>query len=392
MAAQATWISELPEVKNSASFENDDATPATITLDRDEFCCSGFPRIVGNSAALRRVLDMVRIVAPTGATVLLNGETGTGKELIAEAIHQCSDRSSGPFVKVNCAAIPSGLLESELFGHERGAYTGAVTRSIGRFERAHKGTLFLDEIGDLPPELQPKILRVLQEREFERLGGTGTIHVDVRVICATHQNLVEMTGKREFRADLFYRLSVFPIELPPLRGRPEDIRLLVHHFAMDYAARMNKRITAISEEFMTALVHYSWPGNVRELQNFIERSVILSTGAVLSGSLPEVTGTLKVSAAVTLEEAERSHIFQTLEQTEGMVGGRNGAAARLGLPRTTLIGKMKRLGINRGQEVGVNKIRSLASYRAEFGIAGGADVPERAERIAGSYPARAITT
>jgi formate hydrogenlyase transcriptional activator len=292
---------------------------------------------------------MVRIVAPTDATVLINGETGTGKELIAEAIHKCSDRSNGPFVKVNCAAIPAGLLESELFGHERGAYTGAVTRGIGRFERANRGTLFLDEIGDLPLELQPKLLRVMQERQFERLGGAATIHADVRVICATHRNLAEMVDKHEFRADLFYRLSVFPIELPPLRERPEDIRLLALHFAMDYAARMNKRITAISEEFMTALVRHSWPGNVRELQNFIERSVILSTGAVLSGSLPEVASTLKLTAAVTLEEAERSHILQTLQQTEGAVGGRGGAAARLGLPRTTLIAKMRRLGINRAQ-------------------------------------------
>jgi formate hydrogenlyase transcriptional activator len=289
---------------------------------------------------------MVRVVAPTDATVLINGETGTGKELIAEAIHQQSDRSNGPLVKVNCAAIPAGLLESELFGHERGAFTGASARSIGRFERANRGTLFLDEIGDLPVELQPKLLRVIQERQFERLGGAATIHTDVRVICATHRNLVEMVDNREFRADLFYRLSVFPIELPPLRERPEDVRLLVHHFAMDYAARMNKRITAISEEFMTALVRHSWPGNVRELQNFIERSVILSTGAVLSGSLPEVTGTSKLSTPVTMEQAERSHILRTLQQTVGVVGGPNGAAARLGLPRTTLIARMKRLGIN----------------------------------------------
>jgi len=345
MAAQATWIIELPEVKNRASFENDDATSA-VALDSGELRGRGSPRIIGKSAALRRVLDMVRVVAPTDATVLINGETGTGKELIAEAIHKCSDRSNGPLVKVNCAAIPAGLLESELFGHERGAYTGAVARGIGRFERANRGTLFLDEIGDLPLELQPKILRVIQERQFERLGGTATIHTDVRVICATHRNLVEMVDEREFRADLFYRLSVFPIELPPLRERSEDIPLLVRNFAMDYAARMNKRITAISEEFMTALVRHSWPGNVRELQNFVERSVILSTGSVLRGSLPEVTGTLKLSAAVTLEQAERSHILQTLQQTEGVVGGRKGAAARLGLRRTTLISKMKRLGIN----------------------------------------------
>ena len=333
-----------PNVKR---FENENAMAAKVLLATSETHGTGLPRIVGNSKALRRVLDMVRVVAPTDATVLINGETGTGKELVGEAIHEYSHRSNGPFVKVNCAAIPAGLLESELFGHERGAYTGAVARGIGRFERAHRGTLFLDEIGDLPLELQPKLLRVMRERQFERLGGSATIHTDVRVICATHRNLVEMVDKREFRADLFYRLSVFPIELPPLRDRPEDIRLLVHHFALDYAARMNKRITAISEEFMGALARHSWPGNVRELQNFIERSIILSTGTVLRGSSPELTSTLKLSAAVTLEEAERSHILQTLQQTEGMVGGRGGAAARLGLPRTTLISKMRRLGINR---------------------------------------------
>jgi transcriptional regulator with GAF, ATPase, and Fis domain len=347
MAANATWAIESPEFNHHACFEIEDTKSSTIDLKSSELRGIGLPRIVGNSAALRRVLGMVRVVAPTDATVLINGETGTGKELIAEAIHEYSDRSKGPFVKVNCAAIPAGLLECELFGHERGAYTGAVARGIGRFERANRGTLFLDEIGDLPLELQPKLLRVIQERQFERLGGAATLHSDVRVICATHRNLVEMVDNREFRADLFYRLSVFPIELPPLRDRPEDIRLLAPHFALDYAARMNKRITTISEELMTALVSHSWPGNVRELQNFIERSIILSTGTLLRGSLPEITGTLKLSAAVTLEEAERSHILQTLQQTEGMVGGRGGAAARLGLPRTTLISKMRRLGISR---------------------------------------------
>ena len=340
----------------SACFEIEDTASAKVALDSNELCGSGLPHIVGSSASLRRVLGMVRLVAPTGATVLINGETGTGKELIAEAIHKSSDRSNGPFVKVNCAAIPAGLLESEMFGHERGAYTGAVARSIGRFERANRGTLFLDEIGDLPLELQPKLLRVLQEKQFERVGGVGTIHTDVRVICATHRNLIEMVDQRKFRADLFYRLSVFPIELPPLRDRPEDIRLLVHHFAMDYAARMGKRITAISEEFMTDLVRHSWPGNIRELQNFIERSVILSTGVVLHGSVPELTHMTpdgsegsKSSAPVTLKQAESSHILETLQQTEGVVGGPNGAAARLGLPRTTLIAKMKRLGINSRQ-------------------------------------------
>jgi formate hydrogenlyase transcriptional activator len=346
MATNASWAIELPTINHPASLEIGDATSAKVALDSNELCGGGLPRIVGTSDALRRVLDMARVVAPTDATVLINGETGTGKELIAEAIHKYSDRSNGPFVKVNCTAIPAGLLESELFGHERGAYTGAVARSIGRFERANRGTLFLDEIGDLPLELQPKLLRVMQERQFERLGGTATIHTDVRVICATNRNLSEITEQRQFRADLFYRLSVFPIALPALRDRPEDIRLLIHHFAMDYADRMQKPITAISEEFMTALVSYSWPGNVRELQNFIERSVILSTGVVLRGSPPEVSGTLKLSAAGTLEEAVRSHILQTLEQTQGLIGGRNGAAARLGMPRTTLISKMRRLGIS----------------------------------------------
>jgi formate hydrogenlyase transcriptional activator len=283
---------------------------------------------------------------------LIKGETGTGKELIAEAIHKRSGRSNGPFVKVNCAAIPAGLLESELFGHERGAYTGAVSRTLGRFERANRGTLFLDEIGDLALELQPKLLRVMQERQFERLGGAATIRSDVRVICATHRNLFAMVEERQFRADLFYRLSVFPIGLPSLRDRPEDIRLLAHHFVADYAARMRKPIPEISDEFMAALVRYSWPGNVRELQNVIERSVILATGAVLNGS-PELTYPRqddserpKISEPVTLEDAERSHILRALEQVKGVIGGRTGAAVKLGLPRTTLIAKMKRLGIN----------------------------------------------
>src|SRR5437899_2440088 len=322
MAAFASLASEVPAIKNNASFEIEDAAPAKVALDNDELRGRGLPTIIGKSAALRRVLDMVRVVAPTDATVLINGETGTGKELIAEAIHKYSDRSNGPFVKVNCAAIPAGLLESELFGHERGAYTGALTRSIGRCERAHKGTLFLDEIGDLPLELQPKLLRIMQERQFERLGGVATIHTDVRVICATHRNLVEMINKRQFRADLFYRLGVFPIELPPLRDRPEDIRLLAHHFVTDYAARMHKRITAISEEFMALLARHSWPGNVRELQNLIERSVILSTDQVLSGSLPELTRARpdgspwsETFKPVTLENAQRSHILKTLHQT-----------------------------------------------------------------------------
>src|ERR1700738_3521455 len=354
MLAQTSWASEAPAVNRTAPLEIQDVNSARDALDSNELCGSGLPGIVGNSPALRGVLAMVRIVAPTDATVLINGETGTGKELIAQAIHNCSKRSNGPFVKVNCAAIPAGLLESELFGHERGAYTGAVARSIGRFERAHRGTLLLDELGDLPLEFQPKLLRVIQERQFERLGGAATIHTDMRLICATHRNLSEMREEGQFRADLFYRLSVFPIELPPLRDRPEDIRLLVHHFAMDYATRMRRPITAISEEFMAAVAWHSWPGNVRELQNFIERSVILSTGVVLRGPLPELTRITpdgskwsKSSAPVTLEQAESSYILQTLQETKGVIGGRNGAAVRLGLPRTTLISKMQRLGINR---------------------------------------------
>ena len=352
MAAQANCAREAPERKLDESFEIEDAMLAEATLDAG--LGSGLPRIIGNSAGLRRVIGMVRLVAPTNATVLINGETGTGKELVAEAIHKCSHRSNGPFVKVNCAAIPAGLLESELFGHERGAYTGAVARSIGRFERANRGTLFLDEIGDLPLELQPKLLRVIQERQFERLGGSDPIHTDVRVICATHRNLGEMINEHQFRADLFYRLSVFPVELPPLRDRPEDIRLLVHHFATDYAARMNKRITAIAEEFMAALVRHSWPGNVRELQNVIERSVILSTSIVLRGSsaglTPPASDVSKstASTSLTLLQAERAHILRTLQQTNGVIGGRHGAATRLGLPRTTLIAKIKRLGISFG--------------------------------------------
>jgi formate hydrogenlyase transcriptional activator len=359
MSTQASWAPQVPAVIHNGSF-GEDAALANAELDNNELCGSGLPRIVGNSAALRRVLAMVRIVAPTDATVLINGETGTGKELIAEAIHQYSNRSNGPFVTVNCAAIPASLLESELFGHERGAFTGAIARSIGRFERANRGTLFLDEIGDLPLELQPKILRVLQERQFERLGSGATIHTDVRVICATHQNLVEMIDEQQFRADLFYRLSVFPIELPPLRERPEDIRLLVQHFAMDYAGRMRKPLTAIAEKFMEALARHSWPGNVRELQNFIERSVILSEGPVLTGSLSDLTYAQKASAPVTLEEAESSHILQTLRETGGVVGGPNGAAARLGVRRTTLISKMRRLGLSRGQSSALPE-RALAS-------------------------------
>jgi transcriptional regulator with GAF, ATPase, and Fis domain len=366
MAANATWAIESPAINRPPSFEIESS--AKVALDNNEFSGSELPPIVGNSDALRKVLRLMRTVAPTEATVLINGETGTGKELIAEAIHRCSERSKGPFVKVNCAAIPAGLLESELFGHERGAFTGAVARVIGRFERANGGTLFLDEIGDLPLELQPKILRVLQEKRFERLGSAATIRTDVRVICATHRNLTEMIEERQFRADLFYRLSVFPIELPPLRDRPEDIRVLVHHIVMNCARRMRKPITAIAEQFMDALAHHDWPGNVRELQNLIERSVILSRDPVLTGSLSDLSDAPRTSLPLTLEDAERSHILQTLRQTEGVVGGPNGAAARLGLRRTTLISKMRRLGLHRGQGSAVPAGASVpSSYDELFG-------------------------
>jgi formate hydrogenlyase transcriptional activator len=348
MATQASWAPEAREVNNTAFLEIEDATSAEVAL---ELCDNGLPRIVGKSAALRRVLGMVRVVAPTDATVLINGETGTGKELIAEAIHKCSDRSNGPFVKVNCAAIPADLLESELFGHERGAYTGAVTRSIGRFERAHRGTLFLDEIGDLPLQLQPKLLRVLQEQEFERLGSARTIKVDVRVVTATNQDLSVMVQNRQFRADLYYRLNVFPIWLPPLRDRSGDIPLLVRHFVGKYSRRLQRNIEHIPDEALEVLKHHDWPGNIRELQNFIERAVLISTGADLDAPLAELTSVPKAPAESTkrtLAEAERDHILDVLGETNWLVGGKDGAAVRLGLPRTTLIHKMHRLGIGRG--------------------------------------------
>jgi transcriptional regulator with GAF, ATPase, and Fis domain len=361
MAGQTSWATEVPTVNHNASFEAEDSASAHVALESSEPCAGGLPRIVGNSAALRRVLSMVRVVGPTDATVLIKGETGTGKELIAESIHRCSERSKGPFVRVNCAAIPAGLLESELFGHERGAYTGAFARSIGRFERANRGTLFLDEIGDLPLELQPKLLRVIQERQFERLGGATTIHTDVRVICATHRNLVEMVEEREFRADLFYRLSVFPIEVPPLRERPEDIPSLVHHFAMAYAARMLKPIEHIPDDVMTALVRYEWPGNIRELQNFIERSVILTRGAELQAPIAELTNQKGPNWVLrTLADADRAHIIATLQETNWVVGGKSGAASSLGLNRTTLIAKMRKLGISR--ETVAQRARLSNSY------------------------------
>lgn len=306
-----------------------------------------FEEIVGESRALAQVLEQVAIVASSDATVLVLGETGTGKELIARAIHRLSRRKEQVFIKLNCAAIPTGLLESELFGHEKGAFTGAISQKIGRMELAHEGSLFLDEIGDVPLELQPKLLRVLQDQEFERLGATRTIKVNVRLIAATNRDLAKSVQNREFRSDLFYRLNVFPIRMPALRERTEDIPLLVQHFVHKYARKMDRHIETIPIETMNVLKAWHWPGNVRELENFIERSVILTRGKALRAPLAELKSVESKHAAHSLEEAEREHIIDILRQTEGRVSGPRGAAHRLGLKRTTLQSKMQRLGITR---------------------------------------------
>ncbi|HEV2418886.1 MAG TPA: sigma 54-interacting transcriptional regulator [Terriglobia bacterium] len=316
-----------------------------------------FEEIVGESSALRQVLGQVETVAPTDSTVLIYGETGTGKELIARAIHKLSVRQSGAFVKLNCAAIPTGLLESELFGHEKGAFTGAVTQRIGRFELANRGTMFLDEIGEIPLELQPKLLRVLQEREFERLGSTRTLISDARLVAATNRDLASLVEEQRFRADLFYRLNVFPVQVPPLRERPEDIPPLVRHFVQQFSRRMNKTIDTILVETMNALTRYYWPGNVRELQNVIERAVILTKGPALSVALSDLKRRMpdnNASTKDTLEEAERKHILAVLEATNWVVGGQNGAAVRLGLNRSTLQFRMNKLGLARPRPVSSN--------------------------------------
>jgi formate hydrogenlyase transcriptional activator len=311
-----------------------------------------FEQIIGNSPALEAVLKQVERVAPTDSTVLIQGETGTGKELIARAIHNLSARCGCPFIKLNCAAIPFDLLESEIFGHERGAFTGAIAQKIGRFELADKGTLFLDEVGDIPPALQPKLLRVLQEQEFERLGSNRTHQVDVRLVAATNRDLADMMKRSEFRSDLYYRLNVFPIPLPPLRARREDITALVEHFVEIYARRMDKQIEHIPPETMSALISYQWPGNIRELQNLIERSVILTSGSVLYPPLASLKSAPEAEplGAITLEDAERDHIRKTLEQTRWVVAGPNGAAARLGIKRSTLYFRMQKLGISRASK------------------------------------------
>jgi formate hydrogenlyase transcriptional activator len=341
-------------------------TPDTHKISRNDAVLSGkqvceednFEGIIGRSAAISALRKEIRVVAPTDATTLILGETGTGKELIARAIHNLSLRHDRPFIKVNCAAIPAGLIESELFGHERGAFTGAVGRRTGRFELADGGTLFLDEIGDIPLELQPKLLRVLQEQEFERVGGSVTLRTDVRIVAATSRNLFRMVSTREFRADLYYRLNVLPLNVPALRERSEDIPLLVRHFVELHGKRSGKSLGALPIQGMEALSRYPWPGNVRELQNVIERAVILTDGKVLQPYLDERQNLSqenddldgeKADGQVTFKDMQREHIIRALAATNWVLGGPKGAAARLGLARTSLIAKMRKLGITRAQ-------------------------------------------
>ena len=337
---------QIDELKNQLKEEK-------LYLEEEIRTEYNFEEIIGNSQALKRVLQDVETVATTDSTVLIYGETGTGKELIAHAIHNLSQRRERTLVKVNCAAIPTGLLESEFFGHERGAFTGAIDRRIGRFELADKGTIFLDEVEDIPLELQSKLLRVLQEQEFERLGSSRTQRVNVRIIAATNTDLAELVDERKFRSDLYYRLNVFPITVPPLRERPEDIPLLVHFFANRFAQQMKKRLESVPRETMAALTSYNWPGNIRELQNLVERGVILSRGSTLEIPLTELRrqsrSTNQVNNATTLEAVERDHILRVLSETRWVIGGPSGAAARLGMNRTTLNHRMRKLGISRPQ-------------------------------------------
>lgn len=325
------------------------ATFARLNPGQEALTDRRFQQIIGDSPALEAVLEKVERVAPTGSTVLIEGETGTGKELIARAVHNLSPRCGRPFIKLNCAAIPLDLLESELFGHEKGAFTGAIAQKIGRFEMADKGTLFLDEVGDIPAALQPKLLRVLQEQEFERLGSGRTHQVDVRLVAATNRDLAAMVARNEFRSDLYYRLNVFPIALPPLRQRQRDISTLVEHFAEVFGRRMSKPIEHIPAETMAAFESYSWPGNIRELQNLVERAVIMANDGVLPNPVPASAPETLTSVVVpnTLRDSERALILRTLEASGWVIGGSQGAAAKLGLARTTLIYKMKRHGIER---------------------------------------------
>jgi PAS domain S-box-containing protein len=331
------WITFVQDLRERDRLESVDDEEPELKQDYDE--------IVGNSAALKRVLQQAEMVAPTDATVLILGETGTGKELIARAVHRLSPRKNLPFITLNCAAIPTGLLESELFGYERGAFTGALSQKIGRFEMAHRGTLFLDEVGDIPLDLQPKLLRALQEKSFERLGGTKTIPIDVRLVAATNRNLAQMMGDKLFRSDLYYRLKVFPITTPALRDRPDDIPILARHFTKKYAAKMDRQIENIPAETMRALVSWNWPGNIRELENFIERAVILSRGPSLRAPLAEIRqDALEAASGATLEQVEREHVVRVLRECGGVV---TTAATRLGLHRTTLNAMMRKLGISR---------------------------------------------
>jgi formate hydrogenlyase transcriptional activator len=342
----------------------------------------GFADIVGRSNSLRRVLDDIAMVAPADSTVLIHGETGTGKELIARAVHDLSARKANSFVRLNCAAIPTGLLESELFGHEKGAYTGAIAQRIGRFELAHRGTIFLDEIGEISLELQPKLLRVLQEREFERLGSTRTLRSDARLIAATNCDLKMMVDDRKFRSDLYYRLNVFPIRVPPLRERAEDIPLLVRHFVTQFSERNNRMIDTILSETMEALTRYHWPGNIRELQNVIERAVIITKGATLTVSLDELKPDARLRTSQSLEtiheilgETERTEILRALERSNWVISGPNGAAARLGTRRSTLQYRMQKLGI-RLSRTPVSENRTLPS------------IADRSDRRVLEWPAR----
>ncbi len=338
----ALAFQEIAELKNKLAQEK-------LYLEDEIRSEMNFEEIVGESPLLRAVLKQVETVAPTDSAVLIQGETGTGKELIARAIHNLSPRREHTFVKVNCAAIPAGLLESELFGHERGAFTGAIAQRIGRFELAHGGTIFLDEVGDIPLELQPKLLRVLQEQEFERLGSVRSIRVDVRLVAATNRDLDEMVAARTFRSDLYYRLRVFPLVMPPLRERQEDIPTLVRYFVQKYARRMNRAVETIPSETLDLLVRYSWPGNIRELENLIERAVIVSPGPVLRVPLSELKLPAEPAAGemLTLGAAEREHILKALEATNWVLAGPRGAAAKLGLKRTTLQSRMQKLGLTR---------------------------------------------
>jgi formate hydrogenlyase transcriptional activator len=355
MAAHPSWVSQAPAVNHIVSSEIEEPVSAHVARDRSPFRSSGSPdlisnsfgQVIGKSPTLQAVLAQIERVAPTNSTVLVQGETGTGKELIAQVLHSSGSRRGRPFVKLNCAAIPLDLLESELFGDERGAFTGAIAQRIGRFELADKGTLFLDEVGDIPLALQPKLLRVLQEREFERLGSNRTHQVDVRLVAATNRDLTEMVKRGEFRSDLYYRLNVFPLMLPPLRARREDIPALVTHFVEILGSQLGRQIEHIPQETMSALSSYHWPGNIRELQNLIERAVILSNDGVLPNPLPAREDVGVFSPATTLKDSERALILRTLQAAGWVVGGGNGAAARLGLKRTTLISRMSKLGISR---------------------------------------------